>query len=93
MPTVSTDTIRRLVEAFRTDAEGGAYVPVHAGRRGNPVLWAAELFPQLLRLRGDSGARSLLSANVEAVREVAVDDPGVLADVDTPQDLREIELD
>jgi len=93
MPTVSTDTIRRLVEAFRTDADGGAFVPIHAGRRGNPVLWASEFFPLLLRLRGDSGARSLLSAHVDAVREVVVDDPGVLADVDTPQALREIESD
>ena len=93
MPIVSTDTIRRLVEAFRTDGDGGAYVPIHAGRRGNPVLWTSEFFPLLLRLRGDSGGRSLLSAHVEAVREVVVDDPGVLADVDTPQALREIESD
>lgn len=93
MPTVSTDTIRRLVEAFRMDTEGGAYVPIHGGRRGNPVLWVAEFFPRLLRLGGDTGARVLLSAHAEAVREVVVDDPGVLADVDTPLDLREIDSD
>jgi len=41
----------------------------------------------LLELDGDQGARALLSANPEQVVEVAVEDPGILLDIDTPQQL------
>jgi len=41
----------------------------------------------LLELDGDRGARALLSANPEQVVEVPVEDPGILLDIDTPQQL------
>ncbi|MGC2038161.1 MAG: nucleotidyltransferase family protein, partial [Paraburkholderia caledonica] len=40
----------------------------------------------LLRLDGDSGARSLLGS--ERVMRLDVDDAGILRDIDTPDDLR-----
>lgn len=94
MPVVSADTLLRLVETFRSDVEpAAAYVPVHAGHRGNPVLWTSAYFSRLLHLGGDSGARGLLAEYSEAVCEVIVDDPGVLTDIDTPQALRAIRSD
>lgn len=83
MPRVDPRTVRGLVDAFRRAPDMGAFVPVHAGRRGNPVLWASALFPELLKLRGDAGARHLVAARPDMVCEVEVDDPGVLLDVDT----------
>ena len=35
--------------AFAADA---IVVPVHDGRQGNPVLWPASFFPELLQLDG-----------------------------------------
>lgn len=85
MPRVSADTVRRLLQAFEAAAPGDAsvWVPVHRGKRGNPVLWSAFFFPELETLAGDIGGRALLSDHAEAVHEVPVDDPGVLLDVDT----------
>jgi molybdenum cofactor cytidylyltransferase len=57
----------------------------HQGRRGHPVGFAAELFSELIELSGDEGARRLL-ARYPAFG-VEVDDPGVLFDVDTADDL------
>ena len=57
----------------------------HKGRRGHPVGFSAELYSELVTLSGDEGARRLV-ARYPAFG-VELDDPGVLVDVDTLDDL------
>jgi molybdenum cofactor cytidylyltransferase len=64
-----------------------AAAPVFKGRRGHPVLFAARLFPRLLELTGDHGARELLDSLGDDLALITVDDPGVLFDVDRWSDL------
>ena len=80
MPGVAPGTIRARVAAF--DGPCAALVPTFAGRRGNPVLLGRRLFPDLCDLTGDSGAGALLRGRAD-VAELAVDDPAILADIDT----------
>ncbi|MBI3444339.1 MAG: nucleotidyltransferase family protein [Magnetospirillum sp.] len=63
-------------------------VPVHQGRRGNPVVLGRTFFPDLLALTGDRGAKGILARHSQAVREVEMPDESVLMDVDTPEELR-----
>ena len=84
MPEVTPATLRALMEAFDPAAGRSICVPVHEGRRGNPVLWARQHFPRLMALSGDVGARHLLAELQDAVAEVETPSPGVLQDVDTP---------
>ncbi len=86
MPAVSSGDVTALLRAFAGGGPGAVCAPVHGGRRGNPVLWGARFFPELQALRGDTGARELLSRHAGVVREVPVS-AGVLEDVDTPDDL------
>jgi molybdenum cofactor cytidylyltransferase len=57
----------------------------HRGRRGHPVGFAAELYSELVLLSGDEGARRLVARYPS--HGIELDDPGVLADVDTNDDL------
>lgn len=57
----------------------------YRGRRGHPVGFAAELFSDLVQLSGDEGARRVVARYPSIGLEV--DDPGVLVDVDTVDDL------
>jgi molybdenum cofactor cytidylyltransferase len=57
----------------------------YQGRRGHPVGFAAELFSELVQLTGDEGARRVAARYPSF--GVEVDDPGVLIDVDTADDL------
>ncbi|WP_459624775.1 nucleotidyltransferase family protein, partial [Burkholderia sp. 3C] len=59
--------------------------PWFDGQRGHPVGFAAVHRDALAALDGDAGARALLVAH--EVARVEVDDPGVLRDVDTRDDL------
>lgn len=84
MPSVEPRTVNALRCAFRSGDL--AVVPVGAeGRRGNPVLLGASLFSAVDALRGDRGARVLLSRL--PVRELRVP-TGSFADVDRRGDLR-----
>lgn len=83
MPWVRPETIRRLAEAVQGNVQIAA--PMYQGRRGNPVAFGREHLERLLQLRGDEGARRLLSTF--PVCEIATDDPGVLRDIDTLEDL------
>ncbi len=83
MPFVSPLTLQALLAALADGADIAA--PLHEGRRGNPVAFGAVRLPALLALAGEVGARPLLKAM--PVREVAVDDPGIFRDIDTPADL------
>lgn len=85
MPFVSPDTIRRVADALGAGAELAA--PIYRGTRGHPVAFGARYRAELASLTGDAGARAVLKRDQSRVRGVAVDDPGVLRDIDTPEDL------
>lgn len=86
MPGLSTATVRGLLAAWRA-GEHGILVPTFAGRRGHPVLVAGSYRDDLLRVRGDVGAREVIRAHAEDARFHAVDDPAVVLDLDAPGDL------
>ncbi|HXA38407.1 MAG TPA: nucleotidyltransferase family protein [Phenylobacterium sp.] len=85
MPRVPTAILRRMAEALAGGAAAAA--PVFEGRRGNPVLLSRALFPDLLALTGDAGARGVLQALGGRLALVESPDDGVLFDVDRPGDL------
>ena len=84
MPRVRPLHLQRLIEAFERGQREVVCVPMHRGRRGNPVLWPARELPALCALQGDVGGRSVLEAAGERVVRVEMPDDGVLFDVDSP---------
>jgi molybdenum cofactor cytidylyltransferase len=92
LPLLRSTTVRQVAAALQEAAipqEGGAVVPVCQGRRGHPVGFSAHYREGLLGLGGDEGARRLLEADPGKVRWLAVDDPGICRDADTPAALRD----
>jgi molybdenum cofactor cytidylyltransferase len=87
MPLVRPETVDRLIEEFDPWADASICIPCHEGKRGNPILLAREFFEEIMSLDGDTGARSIIQKYSEQIVDVAVDDPGVLRDFDTAQDL------
>lgn len=81
VPLVQAGTVETLL---RTPGE---FVrPVCKGRGGHPVLLSAALMPALLRYDGPDGLRGAIRQIGCAVRNVTVEDGGVLMDNDTPED-------
>lgn len=86
MPFIQATTLHALAALGR--AEGSAQIiaaPRFQGQRGHPVLFGKNHFTALLACSGDSGASALLRNG--PVQWVEVDDPGVIRDIDRPEDL------
>ncbi len=86
MPLVTAAMIDRLIDAFDPGTGSLLVVPTFEGKRGNPVVWSARFFPDLMAVHGDTGGRHLIGANPEAVAEVELG-PAVALDIDTPEAL------
>jgi nicotine blue oxidoreductase len=84
LPLVRPDSVAALLLA----AAGGAPMArvAHAGRGGHPVLFRDVVFDDLRTADPAIGAKAVLRARAGDVLDVEVDDPGVLRDVDAPDD-------
>lgn len=84
-PRVASRTVATLIGEFER-RPAPILNPAYRGQNGHPVIFAREVVPELLHPGLPDGARSVIHAHAEATRAVEVDDPGILADVDTPAD-------
>lgn len=90
-PFVGYQHINRLVEEYKSSASEACVARV-ADRDGSPCLFAQKRFDDLLVLRGDQGARKAYRDwPEECVTYVTFDDPRLFYDVDTSEDVRQLE--
>lgn len=92
MPALAAADIDRLIGAFEGDPEHAICVPLAGGRRGNPVLFAAEFFAELMALSGDAGARAVIAAHDGEITEVPMTGAGTLVDLDTVEEIADFVL-
>ena len=83
----SADEHERLAAAFDPEEGRTICVPTFGGKQGNPVLWGAEWFPEMRKLKGDVGAKHLIGEHADAVCEVPMPDEATLRDIDTPEEM------
>jgi molybdenum cofactor cytidylyltransferase len=88
MPWIRPETIARVAAAIADGATVAA--PFHDDVRGHPVGFSRSCGAALSALTGDEGAKSVLAAHRQELARFDVDDPGVLRDVDTTDDLRSV---
>ncbi len=84
MPFIKPTTYRTLAASLTVD---NIVVPVFNGKQGNPVGFGKRFFDDIMQLNGDAGGRSLLLLHPDSIQRVEVDDPAILYDIDTPEDL------
>jgi len=85
MPWIAPATLAAVADALRHGAPLAA--PYHQGQGGHPVGFSAALGGELRALDGAEGARRVVAANRARRVRVPVADPGILRDVDVPEDL------
>jgi len=86
MPYIRPEIVRRLRGMLARDT---IVRPVYLEQPGHPVLFGASFREQLLAIGDEEGARHVLDRNPASVALVNADDPGVINDLDTPEDFRE----
>jgi molybdenum cofactor cytidylyltransferase len=85
-PALDAGVVRRLCAAAAADPARSIAVPVCGGRRGHPTLIAWRHVEGIRALPAGLGVNAYLRRFDSETLEVPVADPGVLADLDTPED-------
>ena len=88
-PLLRRESVERLLDAWLAQPQKIAALG-HGGVRGNPCLFPARYFPQLLALEGDQGGSAVIARHPEDLLVVETD-PRELLDVDTRQALEALE--
>jgi molybdenum cofactor cytidylyltransferase len=86
-PRVQDTTVKKLIAEF-TNTRSPVLNPSYNGTAGHPVIFSRDVVAELARPDLPDGARSVIEQHSDA-RTIAVDDPGVLIDIDTPTDYQE----
>ncbi len=85
MPFIRPQTHTRIAASLASGAD--LVAAGYHGERGHPVGIGARFREQLLTLEGDAGARHIVRSNPGLMQLLECDDPGVLRDIDTRDDL------
>jgi molybdenum cofactor cytidylyltransferase len=85
VPLVLPGTVRALLAAFASH-RAPVVRATYLGRHGHPVIFGREVFDALRRADSAIGAKAVVQAQAHALVDLDVDDPGVLHDIDGPDD-------
>ncbi len=85
IPFVRPDTLQALIAAFST-GEMDICRPCYQGKHGHPPLISLSLAAAIREFNDEGGMRALLARYAEKTRDVHCNDPGILLDIDTPED-------
>jgi molybdenum cofactor cytidylyltransferase len=88
-PRLSVDHLRGLIETFAAQSEASIVASAYAGVHGIPAIFPREVFPDLLALSGDEGARALLMQPSWPL--IALPFEGGEMDIDQPDDLAQLQ--
>lgn len=84
-PRVQPETVSRLIAEFNS-TRPAVLNPSYDDQPGHPVIFSSDVAAELLQPNLPDGARTIIEQHATDARTIAVDDPGILIDVDTPAD-------
>lgn len=88
-PWVSPESLNHLIKGHQ-EHKPQIIVPMYQGFRGNPVLLDRSVFAEVQALKGDVGCRGIFGDHTDDILKLPVDDPGILLDIDSQDDLENL---
>jgi len=85
-PLISPLLVDRLIKAFRGEKKL-IVMPTYQGHRGHPVIFASQLYQELLNAPHEAGARAVVWAHQADVFEMVTNEEGVTQNLDDPESL------
>jgi len=87
-PAASSSTLDALLAAANPDDASLVRVPRYRAKRGHPIWFSRELMPEFLALPADGPARDVVARYLDRTEYLDLEDPGIVADIDSPEDYR-----
>ena len=89
-PLVEPATIEAMIANL---APNRIVLPTFESRRGHPALFSSEVLEEILALPSTEGANIVVRKDPARIVEVPVNSPGILVDVDTPEQFEKLQKD
>jgi len=91
-PPPRSETVGLLLQSFLDKLSQGSWavVPEYGGRHGHPIVIGREMITTILEAPSTSNAREIEHAHQSQVAYIAVDDPLVAVNIDTPEEYAEL---
>jgi molybdenum cofactor cytidylyltransferase len=92
-PLISTALVNDLIEQFcspQNPTPTKIVLPLFRGRRGHPVIFSADLYPELLAAPVDKGARAVVWAHAGDVLHVETTEQGCVLNLNDPETLQRV---
>jgi molybdenum cofactor cytidylyltransferase len=89
-PLVEPATIEAMIMNL---APSRIILPTFQGRRGHPALFSSDVLEEILALPSTEGANIVVRKDPGRIVEVAVNAPGILVDIDTPEQFAQLRRD
>jgi len=86
-PYLKTNMVNEMIDRFYTSRKL-IVVPSFRGRRGHPVLFSRDLFPDLLEAPLGRGAKTVVHAHRAETLVISTGDQSILVDIDTREKYR-----
>jgi molybdenum cofactor cytidylyltransferase len=86
MPGFSTEALRAMVLRFQAEPKLIWRASTIEGLPGHPIIFPRALWPDLARISGDEGGRSVLKRQGDLLRLVTLPGQMAVQDLDTPED-------
>jgi molybdenum cofactor cytidylyltransferase len=87
-PAASPATIDAVLAGIDSGRQPLLRVPRYHGKRGHPIWFSRALIPEFLALPPAGPARDVVARHVDRTDYLDLEDPGIVADIDSPEDYR-----
>jgi molybdenum cofactor cytidylyltransferase len=88
-PMITAQMIDELI-ALKEQSGKRIALPLYQGKRGNPVVFALDLAPELLQVSGDEGGRGVLKRHPDEIASLEMGEEVANFDVDTWEAYQEV---
>lgn len=89
-PSITTDTVRSLLDALEAHPSALLAIPRQGGRRGHPVTCLAAVAKEFLSQPPTAQARDVVHAHLDQTMYVDTFDAAIHNDVDSPEDYQRL---
>lgn len=86
LPEITAEDLRAVLAAWRETPDALLRGATADGRAGHPVGFPPDLWPELLQLSGDQGAREVVARHKDRLRLLPLPGQHATTDLDTPED-------
>ena len=76
-----------MIKSFNPEIKRHIILPYYKSQLGNPVIISRRFFPEILQLKGDSGAKNIIKKNLDYVYKLPQKNNASLLDIDTDKQL------